>query len=700
MRKLSIAFLLAVSCAPLFAGDTTDSAQPASASARELSEGLIYSVDRVPERTFDTSRAVEVITISDLWRKSGMSLADVLQHEAGITYFNAEAAGGIPVVRGLIGKQIMVLIDGVKVNDTMWRGAGKDVLGLIDLSAVERVEIVRGVVSVLGTESLGGVVNIITKKGPPGTETFGGSIGSRYSTADGGFRTPLELYGQTSNLRWTAGGSYLKSDNMNGGGDVGEQPHTGYDSRTIHGAMQVLLSKEKTLSGNLQQVEEKDFWRAYQLAAGTNTRAVDSPSKFTLSSLSYQDLTDRRFEDSFRATTYFNRQYDARDDIRKATPTTENFTNETDNLFGVNLEFGTFLGQSHHILYGVDSTEETVHSKATDLNFTTEVGTPVRGRYTDGAKYRTVGLYLQDQFEIGRWLTTTAGVRWGQFRSNGKESSSVGTISIDARNSDFTGALNFVFHPTQTLNLIANVMRGFRAPNIDDLSRFNLRPVGLDVPNPKAGPENVNSYELGAKFENARAGGSLFYYRNNLSALLVRQPGTFRGLPFFDTNGNGKQDPKEPPIFQLQNVGSARITGYEGDFHVKLAENASLSANLTKTTGTDTFANAPLDRIAPLYGNLTLTVLGSSARRLWGEALFDFAGSQHRLSPADITDNRIGPNGTYGYRVLSVRGGTTIAERVRLMLGVDNLTDAAYKTHDSWVYRPGRQLVLATEYRF
>ena len=126
----------------------------------------------------------------------------------------------------------------------------------------------------------------------------------------------------------------------------------------------------------------------------------------------------------------------------------------------------------------------------------------------------------------------------------------------------------------------------------------------------------------------------------------------------------------------------------------------SLGANLTKTVGTDTLADTPLDRIQPLYGNVTLTLLGNSARRLWSEAIFDFAGSQHRLSPSDITDNRIGPNGTYGYRVISVRGGTTIAERIRLMLGIDNLTDAAYKSHDSWVYRPGRQLVIATEYRF
>src|SRR5207244_1306179 len=102
-----------------------------------------------------------------------------------------------------------------------------------------------------------------------------------------------------------------------------------------------------------------------------------------------------------------------------------------------------------------------------------------------------------------------------------------GEVAV-ARDSDFTGALNLVFHPTSKINLIANAMRGFRAPNVDEMSRFNLRTAGLDVPNPQAGPEHVMSYELGAKYEDGRLGGSLFYYRNNLNDLLVRQSGTFR----------------------------------------------------------------------------------------------------------------------------------------------------------------------------
>src|SRR6185436_15467011 len=161
-------------------------------------------------------------------------------------------------------------------------------------------------------------------------------------------------------------------------------------------------------------------------------------AKLKLATLSYQDLADHGFADSIRATAYFNRQNDGRAEIRVATPGIHNLASEVDNMKGFNLELGTFLGRSNHVLYGIDATAETVHSKAHDINHAPGVSTVVRGRYTDGAKYSTLGIYLQDRWNLGRWLTTSAGVRWGRFRSSGDESSSLGVISVDARNSDFT----------------------------------------------------------------------------------------------------------------------------------------------------------------------------------------------------------------------------------------------------------------------
>ena len=147
----------------------------------KLSNELIYSVNRTPERPFETARAVEVITAEDIWRSNAMSLSDILLEAPGFLKYRTTQASVTGVVRGLVGRQVLILIDGVKVNDTLSGDVPN--FDLIDVSQVERIEIVRGVVSVLGTESLGGVINIITKRAPGDGQAVGGTIGARFSSA-------------------------------------------------------------------------------------------------------------------------------------------------------------------------------------------------------------------------------------------------------------------------------------------------------------------------------------------------------------------------------------------------------------------------------------------------------------------------------------------------------------------------------------
>lgn len=696
--RVLLASILVSSAVATYAAEPAPADSAPARSASELSEGLIYSVDRVPERTFDTARAVEVITISELWRASGMTLGDVLQQEAGLTINNFNAPPSVPIMRGLLGKQVMVLIDGVKVNDAMWRANSKSYLSMVALSQVERIEIVRGVVSVLGTESLGGVINIITRKGPPAGQTFGGTIGLRYTSADGAFATPLQVYGQSDKLRWVLGGTTVRTDDIEAGDGL-DQPHTAYESRAYHGSLQYLLSQDKTLSASYVDTKETGVERAWQLAQGANLEFSESPAQLRLGSISYQDLTDRKFADSLRVTLAGNWQNDDRFEVRRATPNTKNVSGEQDKMYTLNLELGTFLG-AHHVLYGLDATTETIDSKGSTVNLTTGAVTSARGRYTDGAEYSTIGVYVQDRVTVGKWLTALAGVRYGRFKSSGSEQTPVGRISIDAENDDITGAINLVFHATPHFNVIANGMRGFRAPGIDELSRFSVRIDGADLPNLNAAPEHVKSFELGAKYDSGRFSGSAFFFHNDFTALLVRQRGSLNGFDWLDTDGDGVHDSNEPPIFQLQNVGTAEIVGFEADARYAITPFLQISGNVTKTKGQDEITEQPLDRIPPLFGNARLLFTPASARGIWSELTFLYASAQHRLSAADIASPRIGPNGTDGYRVLNLRGGFTVAERLRLLVGIDNLTDVKYKTHDSGVYRAGRQLVLGTEYRF
>src|SRR5947209_16927 len=284
MRKFLQFFVLAACAVPqLLAAD----AQSDQATARELSEGLIYSVDRAPERPFDTARAVEVITAADIARKNALTLSDVLTDQPGFIKYHPTANSTTPIIRGLLGRQVLILIDGVKVNNALYGDTPN--IDLIDVSQIERIEIVRGVVSVLGTESLGGVINIITRRADGKGQAIGGTIGTRYSSNGSSWAVPLNVRGQTNRFRWVAGISRESFGEVEGGKSVGVQRFTDYTHRSANLGFDYFVSAEKMLSLSYHGGEQVDVKSPASMLSGVSLLTELTPARLQLGSVSYQD---------------------------------------------------------------------------------------------------------------------------------------------------------------------------------------------------------------------------------------------------------------------------------------------------------------------------------------------------------------------------------------------------------------------------
>jgi hemoglobin/transferrin/lactoferrin receptor protein len=669
------------------------SADDSQVDAHKLSEGLIYSVDRTPERTFETSRAVQVITSEEIQRVNPSGLADLLEEQTGIAIAETHS-GGIPSIRGLSGKQVMLLVDGVKINNATWGGTTREYLNIIDLNQVDRIEIVRGVVSVLGTESLGGVINIITKKGSPDGQTFGGSIGARYASSDSSISTPIEVFGNNGSLRYEGGITAGTFGDLNGGGNVGRQDFSSYHDRSGHLNGQYLLSPEKTIGFGYQNVSQGNVEVPGVQGLFANAQ---TPREMQLGNLSYQDLTSRGWEDTVHITASWNRQQQTlRINLPVAGAPPVLFM-DADVMEGLNLELGTFIGK-HHLVYGLDTSTDSVHSSELTANAATGVLELVRGNNMNGAQYRTIGLYLQDRVDLATWLTMIAGARYGQFRTRGSEVVDIGPISINNQQSDVTGALNLIGHVTPTLNVIGNAFRGFRAPNVDDMSHYAYIAVpggiAFEVPNANVSPERVVSFELGLKYDDGRLSGSAFAYRNKLTNLLTLSPGTYNGLPFLAANGF------DVPILQNQNVGSSIIKGYELDGRYALGNGFSLWANYTSATGTDARLNQPLSAMPPAFGTAGLRYLAGGSRRPWAEAVWRYYATQNRLGAADASNPDVSNGRIAGFDVFDIRTGLAITDRFSVTGALQNVFDKKYREVGSTFYAPGRQLVLGTQFVF
>lgn len=674
------------------ASSTAGAAESGSSDSRKLGERLVYAVERTPEAPFNTARAVEVITFDEIERRAGMSLFDLLQNKAGIYLARNGAPGGSAVVRGLAGKQVLILMDGVKVNNAAWRDSAREYLALIDINQIERVELVRGVVSVLGTESLGGVINIITRKGPAGSQLFSGSIGARYASGSSRLQTPVEVAIGSERFRINAGATYLTSGDVRPGGGGAAQTGT-HDSRAAHVNGQYFVSAEKTLSFGHQWYELRD---AAYVTPATLLSLGAGPADLALSWLSYQDLQPHGPIDSLKVTAYANRQSE-RTEVSVRFPTLDVQSDESDTLYGGNIELGSFFG-SHHLLYGIDYSTERLSTGSTVYDRTRQSSSPDRGDLMDGSGYRTAGIYVNDHFDMTKWVTASAGVRYGVFSSSGDELLGAEPLSLESSKSDVTSSASLMFHATPNLNVMVNAMRGFRAPNLDDISRAGHGRAGFEVPNAAAEAERVMSYEGGLKYQSSRWSASAFYFRNALTNLLVRVPSTLNGLPYFDQNGNGRRDPSERPVIKNQNVGRGVITGFETEASLNLSPALMLFGNYTKTRGTDTINNVPFAGIPPAFGTLGGHWLTTRPFLPWAEVTYGFASRQDRISPVEAATLPAG--GTPAYGVWNIRGGATLAERVRLTVGIENLLNETYRYHGSDILEPGRQVVVSTQYRF
>src|SRR5574341_875897 len=181
-----------------------------------MKEVLVTS-SRYEKGSFRVPNSVYVISQEKKEKADPQILADLLKHAPGVEVTEAGPFNTRPVIRGLVGSKILLLVDGERLNDTRESPFSGAQLSLVDIDEVERIEVVNGPGTVLyGSDALGGVVNVITKKatfGPSNTINWGAAYKFRYSTMGDQKKNRLDLKAATSKWALNLGGSFRKVPN-------------------------------------------------------------------------------------------------------------------------------------------------------------------------------------------------------------------------------------------------------------------------------------------------------------------------------------------------------------------------------------------------------------------------------------------------------------------------------------------------------
>jgi hemoglobin/transferrin/lactoferrin receptor protein len=612
-----------------------------------------------------------------------------------------------PFLRNLTGYHTVLLYDAFRVNNSVLRSGPNEYWGLVEPTALSSVEAVLGPASVLhGSDAIGGVVQAWPRRQDPTAEDFWERrLVGRFSTAENSLSARAEISGSLGGaLGFSFGVTGASFGDLDAGGDLGRQDHTGY-------------------SGNAQDfhlvLRTSDRWKVRLLAARAVREGIGRVHR-TIHGVSWHGTsvgTDLRhnldFEREFAGVVVEGRGLDGfaeeitvragRQDLEEVLDRVRSDGRRERSGFqvvghelGVRLVSPTPLGRW---TYGLDLDTDSVDSWRRNFNASgTFTGAALQGPVGDEAGYDLLGLYVQDEVALAPRLSAILGTRLTHARLRADEVQDPVTGSGIRLRDDWwslVGNARLLYEASSALHLYAGAAQGFRAPNLSDTTRFDIaRSNELEVPAPGLEPERFLSLEVGAHLGTEDLGFTLGLYHLIIDDIIIRTP-------------TGAMGPGGEVIVTKRNSGDGHVQGIEFRGEWAVARDWRLRGSLAWTDGQiDAFpTSAPVSqrevitRLAPIQATLALRYEILEGLSIEPSVLV--VAGQDRLSSSDRRDTqRIPPGGSPGYTIWSVDLAYELDERSRLFLSVENLTDKNYRIHGSGVQEPGLNLVVGLDLTF
>jgi hemoglobin/transferrin/lactoferrin receptor protein len=633
-----------------------------------------------------------VLLIQRAYRSMPQALRDI----PGVLLQETSYGQGSPYLRGFTGQLNNFLIDGIRLNNSVFRSGPNQYWNTVDPYSLDRIEVVMGPSSVLyGADAIGGTVQVFTL-GPKGYgvgTNYEARAYYRFATAERSNIVRTEA-GMTSGEEWGAfvGLTLMNFGDVIGGRETGTQENTGYSEWSADLKLEHFIKAGERLVFAHQNLRQNDVPRTHRTIfaepfEGTTPgsdlrRNLDQERRLTY--LQYHAEARSGALEAIHANLSWHEQSETRDRIRGGGA--QDFQGFDVGTLGF---FSTFEGRASEWgrpTFGVDYYRDQVDSFSS-----TE---PIQGPVGDDANYDLLGVFVQDEIDVNDAMTVTLG---GRFTYASADADSVvdpvggGAIEVSDHWSRTVASLRILYRLRErALHLFGGVSQGFRAPNLSDLTRFDsARTDEFEVPATDLESEDYLSFELGVKSRTRRQRSELALFYTAISNQITR-------VPTGNTNADGEVE------ITKDNVGDGYVFGIEAGGAFELASGWTLFGNAAYIEGkVDTFPTSEpivveeyLDRLMPFQAQTGLEWLADGGD-FWAEAVVRYGGDADRLSTRDRFDtSRIPPGGTPGYVLLDFRLGWNVRPELRLDLGLENILDEDYRVHGSGSNGPGRSLIV------
>lgn len=684
---------------------------PLAAQGQDLLNPLITTAARLESTESDTAYTVERIDESFIEQNTRRTLPEALQFTPGVLVQKTAHGHGSPFVRGLTGRQNLLLVDGVRINKSTWRGGPVQYWNTIDPFSIDHLELVKSQGSVLfGSDAAGGTLNAFTKSSGFAAIDDGRFFnhGSAYyeyrSNGDGSHVGRIEnAFGVGGRYGVFLGVSAKDFGDLRDSA-VGLMRNTGYPEQDLDFRLDFALNPQTTLTLLHQQVNQDSVprWHSTVFNPGwQHSGHVAAPGTWlarTLDqerSLSYLRVDRENADDAFvkrwSATLSYQTGRDSEAQFRTARDRRYQVA-EVDTL-GFDLSFESPLGDGD-LLYGLDYYQDGVESEGyRKRGAGALLADPTNRPLADDSSYDLFGAFSQYVWKPSDAFELTAGARYTYAAAElGRYYDSVARAdAYDAESSwdNVVGSLRGLYRFADGWSLYGGASQAFRAPNLDDLSGNVTSRSGLAASgSASVNPEEYLTYELGTRHSDERTSLNLAVFYTDVDNLISAVPTTPGGNTTVATNGRGGY------LYGVELEGAWR-------FHPEWTASGFAAwqdgRNENSTFIDGPIVDEPASRLLPLTGSLALRWTEPSDR-FWVEGRVLAAAEANRLSASDRADTqRIPVGGTPDYVVWMLHGGWRASEHLELTAGLENLTDEDYRNHGSGQNEPGFNAILGAK---
>lgn len=683
---------------------------------------------------------VEIIDNAVIGFANAQTSADLLQNTGKAFVQKSQGGGGSPVLRGFESNKILLAVDGIRMNNAIFRGGHLQNVIRVDNFSTEQIEIIYGTGSLIyGSDALGGVVHFVTKK--PNLSLTKPKVNVDLRSASANWEKTVHADVSLTKKNVASYTSFTYSDF----GDLrqGKAKNLCYKDTLPYGRnfyVQRFDGKDSIVANDKPHIQKQTAYKQYNIMQKFTIRQndkVEHDVNFYFSNSSnvprYDRLTEvngsgiaknaqwyygpetwgmalyrlrmknnSKLYDNFSLIGAYQYFAESRNS-RKLNSSNLKSQEEQVQVISVNLDATKTVATRHQLQYGLEGNMNFVKSMAYFTNVNTDSTFAADTRYPDGGnKMYSFSAYITERTAISKHWIGNIGLRYN-YTNLTSQFADTTFFAFPFNNAiQNTSALiwntGMSYVTNNYLRIAMSLGSSYRTPNLDDMSKvFESAGGKLIIPNSNLKPEYTYTSELSVskRWKNkvyAEVSGYYTMLKNGISLAAAK----------YENQDSVVYDGVKSAVFANTNNAQSFIYGVYAGLTAEVTNHIFVQGSVNYTQGrivTDS-TPSPLDHIPPIFSKVGI---GYKNNRFVGEFYTVFNGwkkiSTYRLGAEDNELYAVA-EGSPAWFTLNVKTQTSINKHFMVNAGIENILDTRYRVFASGISGAGRNIYVGIKGMF